>query len=262
MQAVEPTLGAESFSCPHCGALAHQTWFQLRMDRLEHPPHVPDPELVTEIRQAGFKPAEAERLQAFIRKRLSQKVFIDDATDSAGRIPLVINADISRCYSCKEYALWVYDRIVWPEHKYEILPNPDMPDELKIDFGEAGRIVNASPRGAAALLRLCIQKLCKELGEKGKNIDEDIASFVAKGLNPRLQKSLDIVRVVGNEAVHPGTLDLRDDKETAIKLFGLVNLIVDAMISQPKRVEELYQNLPSAKRAAIEKRDAPKIDPS
>src|SRR4051812_34965142 len=106
------------------------------------------------------------------------------------------------------------------------------------------------PRGAAALLRLSIQKLCKQLGEKGKNIDEDIASLVSKGLNPRLQRSLDIVRVIGNEAVHPGTLDLRDDKETALKLFGLVNLIVDAMISQPKREDELYEDLPVAKREA------------
>jgi hypothetical protein len=27
--AVEPRLGAESFSCPHCNAIAHQEWFSL-----------------------------------------------------------------------------------------------------------------------------------------------------------------------------------------------------------------------------------------
>jgi hypothetical protein len=26
---VEPSLGAESFSCPHCGAHAHQSWRRL-----------------------------------------------------------------------------------------------------------------------------------------------------------------------------------------------------------------------------------------
>ena len=26
---VEPSLGANSFSCPHCNALAHQWWFRL-----------------------------------------------------------------------------------------------------------------------------------------------------------------------------------------------------------------------------------------
>ena len=50
--------------------------------------------------------------------------------------------------------------------------------------------------------------------------------------------------MIGNNAVHPGTLDLRDDSATAEKLFGLVNLIAEIMISQPKRVAEMYDSLP------------------
>jgi hypothetical protein len=34
-------------------------------------------------------------------------------------------------------------------------------------------------------------------------------------------------------------MDLRDDAETVRKLFGLVNLIAEMMISQPKRVDEI-----------------------
>ncbi|WP_424033423.1 DUF4145 domain-containing protein [Methylocella sp.] len=49
-----------------------------------------------------------------------------------------------------------------------------------------------------------MQKLCVELGEKGKNIDDDIANLVKKGLSPELQQALDILRVIGNEAVHHG----------------------------------------------------------
>lgn len=105
------------------------------------------------------------------------------------------------------------------------------------------------------MLRLCIQKLCKELGEPGKNIDTDIASMVAKGLNPLVQKSLDSVRVIGNESVHPGELDLRDDHDTATKLFKLVNAIADQMISHPKNVEEIYGKIPEGKREAIEQRN-------
>jgi len=90
------------------------------------------------------------------------------------------------------------------------MPNPDLPDELFRDFDEAREIVDGSLRGAAALLRLVIRKLCAHLGEKGKDINADIASLVAKGLNPLVQKALDVVRVIGNEAVHPGTIDLRD----------------------------------------------------
>ena len=71
-----------------------------------------------------------------------------------------------------------------------------------------------------------------------------------------MQKALDIVRVIGNESVHPGELDMKDDTDTATQLFGLVNAIADQMISHPKKVEALYDKLPEAKRRAIEKRDS------
>ncbi len=74
-----------------------------------------------------------------------------------------------------------------------------------------------------------------------------------------IQKSLDVVRVVGNEAVHPGTIDLRDNKDTASKLFNLVNLIAEQMISHPKHVNEMYEGVvPEAKKEQIKKRDAKK----
>lgn len=72
----------------------------------------------------------------------------------------------------------------------------------------------------------------------------------------RIQKALDIVRVIGNEAVHPGQIDLRDDTETASKLFNVINLIVDTMITQPRSIDELFQSLPESNRNEIEKRDA------
>jgi hypothetical protein len=93
------------------------------------------------------------------------------------------------------------------------------------------------------------------LGLKGKNIDDDIAELVKRGLDTRIQKALDIVRVVGNDAVYPGAIDLRDDKSTAVELFTLVNLIVETMIAQPKHIERMYDALPASKREAIEKRD-------
>jgi hypothetical protein len=58
--------------------------------------------------------------------------------------------------------------------------------------------------------------------------------------------------------VHPDQIDLKDDRPTAEKLFGLVNLICETMISQPKHVQAMYGDLPEEKRKAIEKRDAPK----
>ena len=63
-----------------------------------------------------------------------------------------------------------------------------------------------------------------------------------------MQQSLDAVRVIGNEAVHPGTLDLKDDRDTATRLFDLVNIIAEQMISNPKHVKEIYEKIPEEKR--------------
>jgi hypothetical protein len=68
--------------------------------------------------------------------------------------------------------------MVFPAHRVGPQPNADLPGEIARDCEEARTILNFSPRTAAALLRLCIQKLCFELGEKGKVLDDDIASFV------------------------------------------------------------------------------------
>ena len=84
----------------------------------------------------------------------------------------------------------------------------------------------------------------------------DIAALVADGLDPRVQQVLDIVRVVGNNAVHPGQIDLRDDRATAEMLFGFLNVIAEKTISVPKRIEEVYGALPEDARDAIAKRDA------
>lgn len=65
------------------------------------------------------------------------------------------------------------------------------------------------------------------------------------------------MRVIGNDAVHPGQIDLRDDTKTAEKLFQLVNLIAEVMITQPKHVDELYESLPKTKKDQITKRDKP-----
>jgi uncharacterized protein DUF4145 len=164
---------------------------------------------------------------------------------------------LARCGHCGDFSFWVDARLVFPEASSAPPPNPDLPAAILPDYKEASGIVGRSPRGAAALLRLCIQKLCKELGLSGKNINEDIGKLVRRGLSPQIQQALDVVRVIGNNAVHPGELDLRDDQATALKLFSLVNLIGYAMITHPKEISELYAGLPEAAKAGIEKRDKP-----
>ena len=123
------------------------------------------------------------------------------------------------------------------------------------DTRAASSIAGKSPRGAAALLRLCIQKLCNHLLGKELNINSAIAELVKSGLRVDIQQALDSVRVIGNESVHPGEMNIKDDRETAAALFDLVNLIVEELISQPKKIREIYAKLPAQKTAEILKRD-------
>jgi hypothetical protein len=164
------------------------------------------------------------------------------------------NIRVGLCDHCQKNTLWIDNKMFYPETGNAPFANPEMPENVKKLYYEAASICNKSPRGAAALLRLSIQLLCKELGESGKNINNDISSLVKKGLPELVQQSLDIVRVTGNEAVHPGQIDT-DDIETVAKLFELVNIIIEYMIALPKKVSGLYNLLPENKRNEIDNRD-------
>jgi len=159
------------------------------------------------------------------------------------------------CTRCKAYSVWQDKKMVFPVSSTAPLPSDDMPPDVKVDYLEARNIVNYSPRASCALLRLALQKLMLELGEKGKDLNADIKGLVAKGLPLRIQKALDSVRVIGNEAIHPGELDLKDDAETANAIFNLLNMIVEVMITQPREVDNLYDKLPNGKKEQIAKRD-------
>lgn len=162
----------------------------------------------------------------------------------------------AKCVRCKRRSVWFDGAMIVPAHTTAPHPNSDLPDEIKADYEEARTIAAASPRGACALLRLCIQKLCDHLDAKGNSLNEKIGSLVERGLPVLVQQSLDTVRVAGNNAVHPGELDLTDDTTTANSLFGLVNIIAELMITQPKHVQELYEVIvPGKQREAIAKRD-------
>ena len=259
-QDVIPLLSKASFRCPHCGAIAHQDWYSLRADRRdkERLPFIPDANFVAQVKgDDGLEPTQKAAIINFATRMRRGEVFLDDQGWESSNL-VVANLWLSLCFSCDDVSVWVHDRVLFPSYRFDITPNPDLPPEIKADFIEAMKIVDTSPRGSAALLRLCIQKLCKHLGKTGDNVNKDIADLVRDGLDARIQKALDIVRVVGNNAVHPGQMDLTDDKDTASKLFRLINMIADSMITQPKHVDEFYDLLPEASKTQIKKRDAPK----
>lgn len=162
---------------------------------------------------------------------------------------------IATCQNCMNKTIWVDNEYVYPDIVAEE-PNPDMPESVKKLYQEAGLIYNKSPRAACALLRLAIDRLCNELGETDRDISKNIGALVKKGLPQSVQQALDVVRVVGNKAVHPGQISFDvDDTGTATMLMRLLNIIVERMISEPNEIDSLYQGLPESVKESIEKRD-------
>ena len=256
---VPPALDQLAFNCPHCGALAKQYWFSTHAEPLkkDSTPLRLDPERVKQLTFDHIKEAEErDRLKQWGERMATGRPFIE--SNNEYRHYDLRNVSLSRCFNCNEIAIWIYDRLVWPSRGEAPLPNPDLPNDVREDYEEASTILDLSPRGAAAL---AVQKLCRHLGEKGDNLNADIAALVRKkGLDVRVQQGLDVVRVIGNNAVHPGQIDLRDDRATAEKLFALVNLVAEIMISQPKHVRAMFDTLPEDARKAIEKRDGRKSE--
>lgn len=162
----------------------------------------------------------------------------------------------SKCEHCSEQCFWYEERMIVPSEAPVPPPHEDMPESCIEDYNEARDIVGRSPKAAAALMRLVVQKLMPELGQTGENINDDIAALVAQGLPKQIQQALDFCRVIGNNAVHPLEINLDDDPQLAHVLFEMVNAIVDNRITQPKRMADLYGKLPEGARSAIEKRDA------
>ena len=248
MKHIPPSIDQTAFVCPHCGAFAEQSWYSLGVDKLfikekipvslkrEHLGSVKDLPLVHSNIISGFP-----TLHPHASSRAYRNLY---------------NVFAARCSHCEKVSIWNRNNLVYPQSSDAPPANPDLPDDIRKDYDEASNILNSSPRGAAALLRLVVQKLCKELGQKGKYINDDIAALVLQGLSQQIQQALDTVRVIGNDAVHPGQIDLSDDRKTTLSLFALVNLIVDRMISEPKRIKEAYQGLPKSKLEGIANRDS------
>ncbi|WP_227132319.1 DUF4145 domain-containing protein [Halorubellus salinus] len=178
------------------------------------------------------------------------------AIDHPGFIQ-IMDGNLSRCERCKNYSIWIDGELVYPKSSSAPKPVSDMPDDVKEDFIEARKVVEDSPRAAAALLRLSMEKLTNQLlDESNDSLYQNIGELVEQGrIDSRIQKALDSVRVTGNDYVHAGEIYGPDDKDTALRLFDLVNTIVYVTISQERVIEQAYSEIPENKKEGIDQRD-------
>jgi hypothetical protein len=185
---------SEGFRCPTCGAYATQRWYPF----------------VVGYQDTGS--GEGAAWWGIGRE--------------AGGIAL------SFCEACRQPFVWHGHSPVWPVASSAPCAARAMPDEVRADFEEAREVVDRSPRSAAALLRLSLQKLSRHLGQPGKDLEEDLRALMGPALPASAPRALRVLRAAG-DARRPGELDDRDDRETASALFDLVNTVVDRTIAQP-----------------------------
>jgi hypothetical protein len=159
------------------------------------------------------------------------------------------------CGVCEGEILWHDAERRWPIGRIGPMAHLAMPERIASIYDEARTIGAQSPRAAAALLRLALQHLVTDLAGGEENVNMAIGALVQEGLPVRVQKAMDILRVVGNNAVHPGAIDLDEQPETVAALFSLLNFVVDDRISKPKQIDDVYSALPPSALAAIERRD-------
>src|SRR5262249_22804911 len=100
---VPPQLGLDSFSCPYCGAIAHQTWYKLLLANYksgERPSvlvYTDDGEVAV---RAIHDDEERARLQQVLAQLKKQVIGFHSHEISSHSNFEMFNLHMSRCYSC------------------------------------------------------------------------------------------------------------------------------------------------------------------
>lgn len=208
-----PGYNKQSFTCPRCGAFSAMKWQHLLLNGNEYSP-----------------------------------------------------VSMSICHGCNQPSVWLKNEssprntlsalvskgtLIFPNSCAAPMTEPDMPENIKSDFEEARLVFQHSPRAAAALLRLCVQKLCQTLLGKEGNIHNQIGELVELGFPKRALTAFDTIRIFGNESVHPGTVDLNDTPDVALSLFRLLNMAVRHCITEENELKSIRALTPVGKRREI-----------
>ena len=152
---------------------------------------------------------------------------------------------------------------MWPSVQVEAEALDEVvPEAVRELWDEARAVAPHSSRSAAALLRLALQTLLADLVPGESNLNAAIGAALRGGVPGPVQQAMDVLRVGGNGAVHPGELRLDDDPATLGALFGLLSYVVQETVVRSAQVSALFGRLPQGVRDGIERRDAKSHPPS
>ena len=93
-------------------------------------------------------------------------------------------------------------------------------------------------------------------GGGGKNIDNNIKKIVESGVDRETQRALDTLRVFGNSGAHPEEIKLDENPDLVYKMYELMNIVTERLITRKNKIDELYDILPEKKKDHIKSRDS------
>lgn len=135
------------------------------------------------------------------------------------------------------------------------MPAADMPADVRSIYEEARAVASASPRAAAALLRVAIERLINDRDPGDGTLYDKIERLGEQGLDRRVQRMLHTVRIVGNDTLHAAEIDLDEQPEMPTRLMRLVNQIVEQVITRNRELDDLWNSLPEDKVRGFKDRD-------
>jgi Domain of unknown function (DUF4145) len=238
MKYVAPNLETAAFNCPHCHVLCPQEWYRILKDKDDN-----------------GNPSYAVRKTLPPKQQFYQSEMV---RVPVGNAELHINLEgnlegfrITQCTNpdCQKEAIWEGNRMIYPLVSPAPLAHEDMPKKVKDIYNKARNVFPISHESSSAMLRLALEELLMTIDNSSKSISEKIDRLIKKGQFPiEAIQAMDSIRVFGNEAVHPGKIQLDEPEEVALFLFELMNDIVEETISKPKRRNKYYRLIPESKR--------------
>ena len=166
MKFTKPSPFLTAFHCAHFKAYAAQNWYRTLINPSDGPCYLEEPKIPIQLPN-GYEDLHDEWQHG--RNLREPFALVNDlfVVTKKGTHHFYF-VDVSQCSHCNRYSIWIKAQMVYPDTGAGAPPHDDLPEHLRADYMEAASIIDRSPRGAAALLRLIFEQLLNHVGDEKK----------------------------------------------------------------------------------------------
>jgi hypothetical protein len=117
---VLPSVRETAFCCPHCDVFKTQTWYDVYADAVGSEKGLPFVLTKQTLEEQGAElvdgldEANKKEMIEWLGRALTGMVYFDSVSSKYIQLS-VLNLHLSKCYHCKKIAVWVSDRLVFPQ---------------------------------------------------------------------------------------------------------------------------------------------------